>query len=78
MNFENNKKEIPITQGNIVYALGCQKGLQETRQTVSFIEWYFNLPLTQRPQYKKNLFKQGIISYFNEREINSRYDFRPR
>ncbi|CCP88696.1 conserved hypothetical protein [Candidatus Phytoplasma solani] len=71
VNFENNKKEIPITQGNIVYALGCQKGLQETRQTVSFIEWYFNLPLTQRPQYKKNLFKQGIISYFNEREINS-------
>ncbi|WP_349402066.1 S1 family peptidase [Candidatus Phytoplasma solani] len=67
----NENIKIPITQGEEVYALGCQKGLQETKKTISFIEWFFQLSHQERNKYKKNLFKQGIISYFNEREINS-------
>lgn len=71
IDFEEDSK-INITQGEIVYALGCQKGFQEKIQHLSFFEWFFELqPPEREGKYKQNLFKQGIISYFNEREINS-------
>lgn len=70
VNFENNKKEIPITQGNIVYALGCQKGCKKQDKLFLLLNG-ISICLLHNVLNIKNLFKQGIISYFNEREINS-------
>ncbi|WP_240992283.1 S1 family peptidase [Candidatus Phytoplasma tritici] len=67
--------QIPIHQGEQVWVLGCQKGLQ-TKQfqkpiKLKWEKWYFNLMPHQRPQFKQNLFKTGVIAFLNEKEINS-------
>ncbi|MBP5835984.1 S1 family peptidase [Candidatus Phytoplasma meliae] len=67
---QNLKQEINIEQGETIYALGCQKGLQTQIQPFSFLDLFFQLKQQDQIQYKKNLFKQGIISYLNEKEIN--------
>ncbi|MBS2126132.1 trypsin-like peptidase domain-containing protein ['Fragaria x ananassa' phyllody phytoplasma] len=67
---QNLKQEINIEQGETIYALGCQKGLQTQIQPFTFLDLYFQNKQKVQIQYKKNLFKQGIISYLNEKEIN--------
>ncbi|ABC65133.1 conserved hypothetical protein [Aster yellows witches'-broom phytoplasma AYWB] len=74
INFEKDI-QIPIHQGEQVWVLGCQKGLQ-TKQfqkptKIKWKQWYFDLMPHQRPQFKQNLFKIGVVAFFNEKEINS-------
>jgi S1-C subfamily serine protease len=74
INFNQNV-QIPIYQGEQVWVLGCQKGLQtqelQKPTMLKWKEWYFDLTPNQRPQFKQNLFKTGVVAFLNEKEINS-------
>ncbi len=74
INFDKDT-QIPIHQGEQVWALGCQKGLETTQFqkpiTIKWHEWYFNLIPDERPPYKQNLFKTGVIIFLDEKKINS-------
>ncbi|GAK73623.1 trypsin-like serine proteases ['Chrysanthemum coronarium' phytoplasma] len=67
--------QIPIHQGEQVWVLGCQKGLQTNQfqkpTKLKWKQWYFDLMPHQRPQFRQNLFKTGVIAFLNEKEINS-------